>query len=39
MALCSNVKNTRHTSVWVSFTRASSDEKSGASPARAITRV
>jgi hypothetical protein len=31
-------RNTRLTSAWVSLTRASSDEKSGASPARAITR-
>ena len=30
--------NTRRTSVWVSLTRASSEEKSGASPARASTR-
>jgi hypothetical protein len=30
--------NTRRTSAWVSLTRACSEEKSGASPARAITR-
>ena len=32
------VRNTRRTSLWVSLSRASSAEKSGASPARAITR-
>jgi len=31
-------RNTRRTSAWVSFTRACSEEKSGASPARAMTR-
>jgi hypothetical protein len=33
-----SAKNTFRTSAWVSRTWASSDEKSGASPARAITR-
>jgi hypothetical protein len=36
--LPSIASNTRRTSVWVSRTLASSDEKSGASPARASTR-